>query len=387
MKRYTRQFRSQRRAVVAIYVALSMVFVLAFAALAVDMGMLYSAKAELQRAADSAAIAGAVRLLDEDRLKGDAYEEYVNADSRLVSVSLGSKNTVLTEMPVIDPDDDVALGKWIRLPGGDDVVEYGDSQSPYNAVQVSVRRDAAHGGSIAAIFASALGLNGKDLGANAVAGFADSISGYEVTQNSGNAQLLPFTLHVDAWEGLLEGSFTVGDNYGYDEETGAVTSGADGILELNLYPGAGFEQLPPGNFGTVDIGSPNNSTADIARQILEGINESDLSFFGGRIELGSDGTLLLNGDTGLSAGVKDELEAIKGQPRSIPIFSEVAGPGNNAMFTIVGWVGIRIMNVKLTGKMTAKELVIQPAYSIDDAAVSGTTGTSQYVYRPVQLIR
>ena len=42
------------------------------------------------------------------------------------------------------------------------------------------------------------------------------------------------------------------------------------------------------------------------------------------------GKLYLNGDTGISAGVKDELASIKGQPRIIPIFSTVSGNGNNA---------------------------------------------------------
>jgi hypothetical protein len=105
------------------------------------------------------------------------------------------------------------------------------------------------------------------------------------------------------------------------------------------------------------------------------------------LRLGDDGTLLLNGDTGLSAGIKDELEAIKGHPRAIPIFSQVSGPGNNAMYTVVGFVGIRIMNVQLTGKMSTKNLIVQPAVVVDDSAVVDPgPGPSYYVYRPVQLV-
>ena len=125
----------------------------------------------------------------------------------------------------------------------------------------------------------------------------------------------------------------------------------------------------------------------IARQILYGINESDLAFLGGKLEFGEDGTLLLNGDTGLSAGFKDELAAIIGQPRAIPIFTSVSGNGNNAMYTIVAFGGIRIMDVKLTGKMSSKYVMIQPAVVVDDAAIeSGDSDSSYYVYRPVQLV-
>ncbi len=86
----------------------------------------------------------------------------------------------------------------------------------------------------------------------------------------------------------------------------------------------------PGNRGTVDIGSSNNSTADIARQIVHGISPSDFAQLGGKLEFDDSGKLYLNGDTGISAGVKDELASIMGQPRIIPIFSTVSGNGNNA---------------------------------------------------------
>ena len=65
-------------------------------------------------------------------------------------------------------------------------------------------------------------------------------------------------------------------------KTKSVTSGSDGWLELNLFPnGTGA----PGNRGTVDIGSPGNSTNDIERQILYGVSPSDLAFHGGKLEL------------------------------------------------------------------------------------------------------
>jgi len=213
------------------------------------------------------------------------------------------------------------------------------------------------------------------------------VKGFRVTGSSGNAGILPFALQVDVWHGLLAGSNSTGDHYAYDPDTGSVSSGSDNVPELNLYPGAGTGQLPPGNFGTVDIGSSNNSTADIARQILDGITEEDLSYLGGSLELGDDGTLPLNGDTGLSAGVKDELESIKGQPRTLPLFSVVNGPGNNAEFTIVGFAGVRIVNVKLTGSMNSKQVIIQPAMSVDRTAIAGDGGTSWYVYQTPQLVR
>ena len=134
--------------------------------------------------------------------------------------------------------------------------------------------------------------------------------------------------------------------------------------------------------------SSNNSTNDIARQILYGVSADDLAFHGGVLEFNSCGRLYLNGDTGISAGVKDELAAIKGHPRAIPIFSEVNGPGNNAIYTIVKWYGIRIMDVKLTGPMKKKHVTIQAAPLATSGVIpSETSGSSSLVYSPVVLLQ
>ena len=73
------------------------------------------------------------------------------------------------------------------------------------------------------------------------------------------------------------------------------------------------------------------------------------------------------------AGIKDELNAIKGEPRAIPLFTQVSGPGNNAVYTIVRFVGIRIMHVQLTGKPSTKHVYIQPAPFSDFSVIPGDT--------------
>src|SRR5262249_8418840 len=144
-----------------------------------------------------------------------------------------------------------------------------------------------------------------------------------------------------------------------------------------------------GNFGTVDLGAANNSTADLARQILYGVNADDLSHFANNtIQLDpATGTLNLQGDTGVSAGVKDELTSIIGQPRIIPLYSTVSGPGNNANYPIVGFAGITITEVVLTGSLSSKHITIQPCYVIEPNAISGGSGTSWFVVRPLALTR
>ncbi|MCH8807494.1 MAG: hypothetical protein IH986_15610 [Planctomycetes bacterium] len=58
------------------------------------------------------------------------------------------------------------------------------------------------------------------------------------------------------------------------------------------------------------------------------------------------------------------------------------------MYSITGFAGIRIMTVKLTGPMFKKEVIIQPAYVVDDSAVTGPGAGSRYfVNRPVAMSR
>jgi hypothetical protein len=198
------------------------------------------------------------------------------------------------------------------------------------------------------------------------------------------AGVLPIAYDEPSWDDVIAGVGS--DNYSYNTSTGAITSGSDGIVDFDLYP-TSDKSLPPGNRGTVDIGSANNSTADLSRQILYGLNASDLAYYGGEFRL--DVTpIQLNGDTGLSAGIKDELSAIIGQPLAIPIFSSVSGNGNNAMYTVVKFVGIRILAVKLTGQN--KYVMVQPATFVGSSVIKGTSTivpTQDAIFAPSTLVR
>lgn len=382
----------RRRGVSFVMVVISLVMMLGMASMTVDIGMMYRARNEAQASADAAAMAAAWRLMDQNRLRGSSYVTAVTAASRQAAIELAAHNAIINDPPVLDSNSgnsttgDIVIGRLVDPENATESLSFADP-SRFNAVHVLLHRDETRNGPIDLFFAAVFGRDEAEISASARAAFYDGVVGWSVNDTTGDAGLLPFALHVNAWNNLLAGTQTTGDQYTYNPTNGAVTSGGDGILELNLYPGGGTGQLPPGNFGTVDIGSPNNSTADLTRQIRYGISEEDLAFFGGTLELGMDGTLGLNGDTGLSAGIKDDLESIIGKPRAIPIFTTVSGNGNNSMYTVVGFVGIRIMYVKLTGSMSSKKVVIQPAYLLDDSAiVSENTGQSAFVFKPVQLV-
>jgi len=379
-----RRHRSLRRGAITVLAAMMSVILLGFVAFAVDVGYVLSTKQELQRAADSAALASCWEYIE--NMSNDETAETAVANGRATASQYVLVNKVAGVNPVINQNTDNAttgdlvFGRVTSVYGNGELTT--DNPAQYNAVRIKVRRDSTLNGETPFFFARVFGRHSMGLNAEATAAFARSVSGFRTPGNGSNIDVLPYALDLDTWEDLLDGSAS--DDWAWDPETKTICEGPDGILEVNLFPqGTGS----PGNRGTVDIGSSNNSTADIARQIVHGISPSDLAYHGGSLELSEGGELELNGDTGISAGVKDELASIEGKPRLIPIFSQVQGPGNNAQYTIVHWAGIRIMDVKLTGAMNQKRVIVQPAPFLLQGAIESSEETSDFVYSPVVLIK
>jgi len=377
----TRSHRRKRKANVLVLTAFCIVGIFALLACAVDLGYLQVARTELQRSADAAALAATWELLDEGALSGNSSPYYLQELAEAKAGQYAALNTVTTQSPALDYQD-ILVGYLANPMDPTSPLVLG-SPNPANAVQVVVRKSAGQNGEVPLFFARALGVGGSALEATATAALLNDFKGFTLPGSGENLGMLPFALDLDTWNGLLAGVGT--DSWTWDAGLEQVTAGSDGILEVNFFPQSTGS---PGNRGTVDIGSSNNSTADIARQITDGINEADLAHHGGELVLDENGELFLNGDTGISAGVKDELASIIGEPKIIPIFSEVNGPGNNAQYTIVAFAGVRILEVKLTGKMSSKRVMIQPAIIKTLGGIPGSGGqTSQFVYSPVWLVR
>jgi Flp pilus assembly protein TadG len=386
MKRFHFQKRQARRGAITVLSAILAIVFIAMVAFSVDIGYVLSAKEELQRSADSSALAACWEY-GQRLAKGSTVPASVEY-ARATAAQYASLNHVTNQPVALDSnasnsaDGDVVFGYIADFKNSESAF-LTNSANGYNAVKVRLRKNASINGKVPYFFARVFGLTGQTLEEEATAGFILDVKGFKVPSDNGNLGILPYALDLQTWNGLIDNSGT--DSYRWNTQTKHVEPGSDGLVEVNLFPqGTGS----PGNRGTIDIGGSNNSTADIARQILHGISPSDMAHHGGKLEFDADGKLPLNGDTGISAGVKDELASIMGQPRIIPIFAAVSGNGNNANYTIVKWQGIRIVNVNLTGSMSQKNVMIQVAPIMTKGTIpSPTVGTSSYVYSPVILVK
>ncbi|XZE52093.1 TadG family pilus assembly protein [Planctomycetaceae bacterium SH139] len=362
--------------VLGLFLASSLVIIMA---MTLDLGNISVSRSELRRSADAAALAACWQLFD-SRVAGvgNSQTQFAVEDA---AEMLAAFNRIADQSPMLARgSEDVQLGYWDpTAPNSFDTT--GSAQ--FNAVKVTLRREQAINGEVPLFFSQALGRDSQALRAESTAAMFQNIKGFYLPPNSESSlDLLPIALDLQTWQAVCASATE--DKFAL--VNGNLVSGCDGFFECNLYPqGTGS----PGNRGTVDIGGSNNSTADISRQVLSGISDQDLLDFGRPLELDATGRILLNGDTGISAGIKDELASIIGEKRIIPIFESVSGNGNNAMYSIVAFEGVRILEVKLTGPMKKKRVIIQPAPMLARGGVIDNSGqvTSQYLYTPVMLVK
>lgn len=313
-------------------------------AISLDYGYINVSQAELRRSVDATAMAACWELYDQQTQgTGNSFSLPV---IRSVASRTAAENTISNQSPVIGTAlEDLAIGRY-DFSTGSFSASY---VTKPNAVRVSLSRQSALNGEVPLFFGSLTGRSSQALKQHAVAAMLNDLQGFSSPMNNlETVDILPIALDLPTWEAVVASS--TNDSFRFENDR--VLAGSDGLFECNLYPqGTGS----PGNRGTVDIGSQNNSTADISRQVLDGISAQDFVDLGKPLRFDAAGVLTLNGDTGISAGIKDELASIIGQKRIIPIYRSVSGNGNNATYTIVRFEGVRILDVKLTGPRMASE--------------------------------
>lgn len=154
-ERRTTVVKRSERGMSLVFVAVTMVALLSVAALAVDLGMLYVARNEAQRAADAAALAGAyVFITSGCTSTGGCYSGGTQeAAARLQAETVGDSNTIIGENASIQ-DSDVTFS-------------YPSAEEPQ--ITVTVQRSSARGNAIPTIFAKMFGVLQSGVSATATA--------------------------------------------------------------------------------------------------------------------------------------------------------------------------------------------------------------------------
>jgi hypothetical protein len=369
--------KESRQGNVVVFAVFLMVSLMAILALAVDLGYLATVSAEAQRTADAGALAGAAALyhLGAD-LESAAYYLSPNptqarqearrfvrnnrTGGRSVDIGLNTENY---------PSGDIVIGRLNRPADHTDVFET-SSDTP-NTVQVRVPLLRDHSNGPAALFFGRIfGLASVDVSASA-------------TATVWYPAALPFATSVENWESLADGG--AGDNFAYQPGQGdfGVVPGFDGVAEIVMFPGPWSEDdLPPGNFGVIQIGPDGLVLDTLRRQIDMGPSVTDLSYHDGVVYSGDQ----LSGRTGLKSATKHAFlggwtdgrsyAGMIGRPRQLPIYESAKGNGDNAVFTISRFAAVRVLAIRIDGHWRTdyedtegdeiEAITVQPLTSIED---------------------
>ena len=202
----------------------------------------------------------------------------------------------------------------------------------FDTVRVTLRRDGIINDRFPLFFAQILGV--QDAGV--------TVSATAVLQKPrrliAGSGVLPFAVPLNEWTNDVEEGETwtiYGDGKMVDADGNTV----------------------PGNWGTLDIGSSANSTADLSDQIRTGLHQShiDALHADGRIptdtHIDTNVPVWLNADTGISVGLKHAVEDIWGQSRVIPLFDAVNDNGGNGFeYRVVRWGVATVDSSKFAGQ-------------------------------------
>jgi len=393
-----------RRGAVVVLMACLLVVLVAMVAFALDIGYICRVQAELQNAADAAALAGAHEAL-QAVVRGDTDAMEIADDTidaaRQTAQQLSAFNqaggvslSVLTN--------DIVVG-YQQTPGPQPVTQWTSGDPVPNCVQVTTRRDTSANGSLPLIFAPILGTNSTNQTATATAAFDTGryrVTGFNSSVGGPNAKLLPVTISIDTWNDYIQGGQSPDgirhDNYTVEtvlpnstvEPPDNVQSGADHTPELvGVYP----NPIQPGDFGLVQF-NPNapQGTGYTSDWILNGPSPTDLGGFGPQgfqATPASPGTL--QAGTGWKTSLVNDFASIIGQPRAIPLYSSHTGSGSGGQFTIVGFAGVTVVHASGSGSNV--NIVFQPTILIDSTATWDVTSTTvtEFVYPqlPIVLVR
>jgi Flp pilus assembly protein TadG len=253
MNTHKRQGMLQRRGSIMVLTALFLVVIFAFAAFSIDIGYIVVANADLQNAADAAAMSGAGHLR-----KGPDQ-------ARASAIALAANNSSTNDHVVI-AESDIELGTWDADSATFTLLAAAD-ESKADTVRVTCSRTQARGNPIRLFFAPILGSKNADVSSRATAHVKPSRCGlfigiqkatlsggsYTDSYNSGNGLYNPASAgnkgHVcsDGEIKLSSSSYVKGDALPGDEES--VSMSGSSFVTGSTEPRSEPLNLPPVDFG------------------------------------------------------------------------------------------------------------------------------------------
>jgi Flp pilus assembly protein TadG len=396
-----------------------MIVILAMAAFAVDIGYIILVRAQLQKAADAAALAAVEQLMQ-------PYVQYSSpgrSRAQQTQILNNAEAAGLAQAKRFAAFNRAGNVRSLALNDADVVFGFLDAQNGFspnppdtrfpNTVQVTVRRDAAANGLLTLIFGSVLGKGTASVTATAQATMMSDPPDFTDVKGV-NGLLLPLAVDVRVWKQFLQdgtsppgpggggdggggdggggggdgGGGNGGDGGGNQQGTGSgqVHLGPDGSPQLQLYATASES----GRSGLVAIGPPTTDVTTFGSWIANGPSPDDLRYLNAHnlLPVSAQQPQYWPPGPSLNSTLQSDFARLLGVPRLIVLYdgSMPAARG----YPVVGFAGVTISQV--TGSGSDVTISVQPTFVLDPTGVGGSpTGSSgqppTFSFAPPRLTR
>jgi Flp pilus assembly protein TadG len=389
----------KRRAAVAPMAALLMAFLVGMLAFSIDIGYICSVQAELQDAADAAALAGAQQLQNlyvaynfpgqtqQQQIYNTATTDTTHSSSPIPTAqrfaAYNQAGGVYITVPTSDISTSYYNGTTFSAPS------YSNNMFP-NTVTVTTRRDTNANGSLGLFFAQIFGISTVNLTATASATiYAGDMTSQNPVQNA-NTPMIPVGLDVNTYAAYASGNFTLSQNGAFSSNSPYLSSSnvffaPNNLPQLQVYP---TPTNTPGSFGLIDVGTPSNSTPAFRAWIDDGETPNDITYLlnNNLLPVSPSAPAPWKVGPGLKSTLLSNFQSIIGVPSLIPLFQPYSplpnyvagnGTGQNATYAVVGFAGVTISQADGSGNagMTISiqlSAIVPPNAVINNAAPAGT---------------
>jgi hypothetical protein len=374
--KYMREKTRRPRGAIAPLAAILLVPLIGMMAFALDLGYMIIVKAELQNAADAAALAGA------EKLQALYVQYYLPLQPNQYPIYLkATTNTGASDCPICAAKQyssyNQAGSVSVQVQDSDVSFSYSDGISAPqpavypalfpNTITVVARRDSVLNGPLSLFFGSVFNVASVNLTATASATiYAGDVSSLQVIPKV-QAHILPVALDENAWKTFYTSGLS---------PDGTIHKGADGIPQLQVYP---CPTNKPGNFGLLDV-SPAASNAPVFLSWLtSGQTANDIQYLltNKLIPVSPSAPQLWQCGPDLMSTLLSSFQSVVGQPYLLPLFVPVndgtTGPyqaaqvsGGSSYYQVIGFVGVTVIDLSAGANMS---IAIQPMAIVDPTAV------------------
>jgi hypothetical protein len=266
----------------ALAAMMSLLVIVGGVALALDRLWLDSAKTELETAVEAAALRGGQLLASDDLLRFDSDIDARLEHARREAGKIASENLIAGKPVELDltPEGDIRFGHLIRRErtGEDVFIETTDRPT---SVVVRGLHSRSRNNPVATFLNSVSSNEGADVSALSEASIDNRIVGFRPLAGA-PIPAMPLAILREAKDGAARESWKTQiedrqgtDQYGFDERTGQVTEGPDGIPEIHLRSAVRRGDPDKANVHVFDVNG-SSTIEELMLHMQNGWGEQDL---------------------------------------------------------------------------------------------------------------